>query len=168
MAEEMNEGTEELPRGPSGARRTIERQVDYGKSMYASGKADGAREAHQALEPLKDALRKVYLLVASAYDSDRFGAQNADEVKELRREVAGVLGTVGIASLADGRVYPELDPCTRAALEEREAVVAALERRQLFLAEHFARPDVELRHQEVDELLRIVHAGEHRKGDTHV
>lgn len=116
-----------------GRTRTVERQVDYGKSLYASGKADGAREARTA-----------------AYKEQCGCFDEATSSFWEGCEVCGGKGAEGIGEM-----------------REREAVVAALERRQLFLAEHFARPDVELRHQEVDELLRIVQAGEHRKEAAH-
>lgn len=45
---------------------------------------------------LEKALREVYWLVDGAHASDRFGSAQAEEVKELRSEVAQVLAGVEI------------------------------------------------------------------------
>jgi hypothetical protein len=48
---------------------------------------------------LVGALSEAYMLVHHAWNTARFGSGSADEAKELRREMASVLGRVGLKGL---------------------------------------------------------------------
>lgn len=160
MAEILYDGEET----GAGATRTVTRQVDYGKSMYASGKADGAREAAATY---REALTRVYMLVHDAWSSQRFGAHMADEAKELRREVAGVLASVGIESPTYGGLHPELDPWGQGAREEREAVVQALQQEVGQILEEEASWTFGDVASLVSEIIHGFLRGEHRKEPDH-
>lgn len=118
-------------------------------------------------EALVIALKRAYQLVFNAYDNDRFGAANARcEVKELRREMAGVLSSVGIESPYDGGLYPQLDPWEQSARMEQEAVLRWLN--SVAMAEVKAATGSEHGGCVADccsyRLAIRIAAGEHRKG----